>query len=387
MGLSKTTSIEAAVSVTVALIVTPSISRAADYEWVPLDRNPVLLSTAMPDELVCVYDEDDNGLDDEIETQIAQAFVPQFRFDGAEEHTRADEPHAVYSAIIALDDEGNRILTVRYMFVWHEDGGWVNDSLCGDAHAGDTQGLTATVELIEGYDRWYARLRKVSNFSGFNEFNDGAFPASFLDYEGSHPVVFPCAGKHHIYPYANKYTYHHTGPDCTENAYGNSFRRIPTVEHIPHGTYSNNLPPTAQNLCPSGHVCVDDPAGFLSTHPAYIECGADDEEPVTVPVTATYCTDYPRWKRDDGRRRWLNVCTLRRTARTLQHPSSAGSRDRRHAVDTCRRAKRKRSEPALALRPRHDRPEAAFVLRILRWQYVRLPSLLDQVHGPHSLAG
>ena len=82
---------------------------------VPLDRSPVLLSTAMPVELVCKYDEDDNGLDDEIETQIAQAFVPQFRFDAAEEHTRPGEPHAVFNAKVSLADDGSRLITVRYV--------------------------------------------------------------------------------------------------------------------------------------------------------------------------------------------------------------------------------------------------------------------------------
>ena len=196
-----------------------------------LDRSPVLLSNAMPDDLVCVFDEDDNGLDDKIEEQIAQAFVPQFRFDVAEEHTKWNEPHAVFTMRAALDDDGSRVLTVQYMFVWDEDGGWVNDSTpgCGDAHAGDTQSMTATVRLVEGTQRWYARLERLSGFVALsNEFADDQ-----LLHVETHPIVCPSAGKHHFYPYRDQYTYEHTGPDCTENAWGNGFSRTPLTEHVP----------------------------------------------------------------------------------------------------------------------------------------------------------
>jgi hypothetical protein len=267
----------------------------------------------MRDEFVCAYDEDDNGLDDAIEKQLAQALVPRFRFDAAEEHTGSGEPRAVFSTRVSLNDLGERIITVRYVFVWHEDGGFVNDAdlWCGNAHAGDAQPMTATVRLIEGQDRWFAQLEKLAGFTGGVD----AFEASLLDYEEAHPLVYPSAGKHHFYPYKNEYWYDvEGGTGCTDNAWGNGMTRTPVVEQIPHGTWSNNVPPSyaLANACNVPSVCVDDPVGFLQAYPM-VTCDYGDG-PELVELHATYCTDYPKWVMgDDGRRHWINVCTERRT--------------------------------------------------------------------------
>ncbi|HNZ25551.1 MAG TPA: hypothetical protein PKL24_25625 [Polyangiaceae bacterium] len=241
-----------------------------------LDRNPVLFSKAMPEELVCEFDEDDNGLDDEIETQIAQALVPQFRFDKSEEHTRSGEPHAVFNTRMSLDASGRRILTIKYMFVWDRDGGFVNSDICGDAHAGDTQPMTVTAEVYEGTDRWFAKLTKLDGFT-----QQEALGPDELLFAGSHPLVFPTAGKHHFRPYPNEYTYNGT-VNCHENAYGNGPVRTPIVEHVPHGTRSRNLPLdfvyqfAEQSACSSLQnqvypVCVDDPSGLMPS--MVVDCG------------------------------------------------------------------------------------------------------------------
>jgi len=230
----------------------------------------------MPEELVCEFDEDDNGLDDEIETQIAQALVPQFRFDKSEEHTRSGEPHAVFNTRMSLDASGRRILTIKYMFVWDRDGGFVNSDICGDAHAGDTQPMTVTAEVYEGTDRWFAKLTKLDGFT-----QQEALGPDELLFAGSHPLVFPTAGKHHFRPYPNEYTYNGT-VNCHENAYGNGPVRTPIVEHVPHGTRSRNLPLdfvyqfAEQSACSSLQnqvypVCVDDPSGLMPS--MVVDCG------------------------------------------------------------------------------------------------------------------
>ena len=289
---------------------------------VSLDRNPVLFSKAMPDELVCEFDEDDNGLDDEIETQIAQALVPQFRFDKSEEHTRSGEPRAVFNTRMSLDGSGRRILTIKYVFVWDRDGGFVNSDICGDAHAGDTQPMTVTAEVYEGTDRWFARLSKLDGFT-----QQEALGPDELLFDGSHPLVFPTAGKHHFRPYPNQYTYNGE-VNCHENAYGNGPVRNPIVEHVPHGTRSGNLPLdyvyqfAEESACKSlqnqvYQVCVDDPSGLMPS--MVVECGSDATE-VNIQFEALpwhQCTDYPNWVEVGGRRRWTNACTKRRTGKDV----------------------------------------------------------------------
>src|SRR6476620_2072835 len=63
--------------------------------YCPLSRPPDLswLQLAKGDD--CSRDEDGNGLDDEIETQLARCFVPEIAFDTAENALRPDEPHVV----------------------------------------------------------------------------------------------------------------------------------------------------------------------------------------------------------------------------------------------------------------------------------------------------
>lgn len=102
------------VAALIAVLLSPETAKA-EGNVVPIDRSPILLSAAMPDDLVCVFDEDDDGLDDEIEEQIAQAFVPQFRFDADEEHTGAAEPHAVFNMRATLDEDGSVVLHVKYV--------------------------------------------------------------------------------------------------------------------------------------------------------------------------------------------------------------------------------------------------------------------------------
>ena len=118
-----------------------------------LTRSPILLSAGMPDEVRCVYDEDGNGPDDQVEQGIAQRFVPEFRFD-------EDEPRAVFSILRKGDT-----LTVRYVFLWKRDAGFVNDAACWSGHLGDTQAMGMTVRLTRSGHFWYAEMLGLEGFT------------------------------------------------------------------------------------------------------------------------------------------------------------------------------------------------------------------------------
>lgn len=102
--------------------------------WIPLERDPLLLHHALPPELQCEFDEDGDGIDDEMERKIAQAVVPEFRFDSGENARRPDEPHVIWNASvipmrqvdIPLEREAI-LIRFRFGMLWEEDGGFALD--------------------------------------------------------------------------------------------------------------------------------------------------------------------------------------------------------------------------------------------------------------------
>jgi hypothetical protein len=84
-----------------SLMIMPLEASLVLAEW-PLTRSPILLPTAMPGHLDCDYDEDHNGLDDEMEKQIAQYVAPEFRFDCGEPwwSLGPQEPHLVFNSYL-----------------------------------------------------------------------------------------------------------------------------------------------------------------------------------------------------------------------------------------------------------------------------------------------
>lgn len=58
------------------LLVRAQPANAQSSDICVLSRSPIPLSPEMPDDIRCAYDEDGNGLDDQIEEQIAACVVP-----------------------------------------------------------------------------------------------------------------------------------------------------------------------------------------------------------------------------------------------------------------------------------------------------------------------
>ena len=180
-----------------------------------LKRSPVLLQ---PDTaLRCQMDQDGNGLDDEIEKQIALCFVPEYRFDlgeptkdmegpggrDVEQSLRTCEPVMGFTAIRLpassttpsnlpnLEHE----FTIRFKLatLYRHDAGPVYEpsstgtglACTNDDHPGDSHSSTLTV-----------RVSKVKNYPWRAElvgFDDCQPP----EMSGTHPVLYPSAGKHH----------------------------------------------------------------------------------------------------------------------------------------------------------------------------------------------
>ncbi len=140
-------------------------------------------------------DEDGNGLDDEIEQQLADCFTPIFRFDadeplsGEEQSLFPGEPRVGFSAYRMPDTVSGEVrIRFELAAIWRRDGGFPSETGadCEDDHPGDSEGMALEVRVFKD-QVWRAELLKFSR----------CWPAEMM--YGTHPVVYPTAGKHHFH--------------------------------------------------------------------------------------------------------------------------------------------------------------------------------------------
>lgn len=187
-----------------------------------LPRSPVFLDKDTVTR--CELDEDGNGLDDEIERQIASCVVPLFKFDSDEpaDSLLPGEPVVGYTSWrISAPGFGVRI-RFRFVALFRRDGGFASDDAiqCGDAHDGDSQNFTIDVTAFKD-GGWRFELADVKfAFTG---------PCTAPHVIGMHPVVYPSAGKHHWYSDPGVSINDVSGPgSCKEGHRGNGAQRLPT---------------------------------------------------------------------------------------------------------------------------------------------------------------
>jgi len=163
--------------------VTLVAGRASAACYLP---RPLVLPADMDLDLRCQHDEDNNGLDDEMEVALGQCLAPRLVFHGGYFQT----PAAVVSNMHAkdLDADGNVHLKLQYELLWASDGGFettdcetiASDNClvggigipgyyaacyasqvaecnltCGNSHVGDAQTFTLHATLRQG-ERWSA---------------------------------------------------------------------------------------------------------------------------------------------------------------------------------------------------------------------------------------
>jgi hypothetical protein len=224
-----------------------SSAHAADLPktYCPLERSPALnwLRLAQGDD--CALDEDGNGLDDEIESQLAACFVPELSFDSMENSLRIDEPHVLFSAYAV----GPNLIRLHFAFLFARDGGYVlgTDFPCwNDDHDGDVESVAIDVAWTERDHRWYGApvaMHTRDPRDGAEVSSSVDSSASALRLSGMHPVLFVTAGKHHWLHRAEYLTYACScGPlgrcgSVRDRADGAGPRIVPTVTHHAPGFY------------------------------------------------------------------------------------------------------------------------------------------------------
>jgi len=174
-----------------------------------LERSPALSWLRLANGEDCELDEDGNGLDDAVESELASCFVPELAFDSRENALRADEPHAFFSAYPL----GPHAIRLHYAFLFARDGGYVlgTEFPCmSDEHDGDIESVEVDVAWTGRDGGFYGAPVAMRT----SDPRDGALRVSPADVlvggrtspadgeramklSGTHPVLYATAGKHH----------------------------------------------------------------------------------------------------------------------------------------------------------------------------------------------
>jgi hypothetical protein len=188
----------------------------------PLPRDPVVGS-----EMACGGDEDGDGLEDRAEEALASCVAPVFRFDRSENARRPDEPHLLFNAYRTSPD----VVRFHFSVLFEKDGGWVEGGLAcwsSNSHPGDSETVVVDVLLREERGKW----------TGIPVRLDTGSEGGSVDLFGLKPVVYPSAGKHHMFSRPGVYSYDVRGPgSCDVPARGDGVVvSASRVDHVPNFT-------------------------------------------------------------------------------------------------------------------------------------------------------
>jgi hypothetical protein len=141
-------------------------------------------------------DRDEDCLEDVVEHQIANHFRPYLVFDSHENARRPNEPLTLYQVSTGRKRgqcTGIKRLKIAYDFVFTDDGGYARSHVCGDSHRGDNPDVTFIVDVHPGKTGAVFSVNTIIN----DQFVWPRYPIQV--FEGSHPVIYSSAGKHHMF--------------------------------------------------------------------------------------------------------------------------------------------------------------------------------------------
>lgn len=142
------------------------------------------------------WDYDRDGLLDDQEGKLANAFRPYCLFDSDEGARAPHEPVLLFQMRpLDLRDQTSMRVKIKWGFLFRRDGGYGPSSDCSNDHAGDDDEAYAELLSTDGGVTW--RLVKMGLGGG-----DGltwTSPHAGLEVYGTHPVIYMSAHKHHEY--------------------------------------------------------------------------------------------------------------------------------------------------------------------------------------------
>ncbi len=157
-------------------------------------------------------DRDKDGLKDDYENRLADAWRPHFIFD-EKENSRSNindislqpfEPVVIFQVRPIGGSAWPRRIQIKWGFLWRLDGGFRASNFCTDYHYGDTQGGTYELISQDGVN-WYLDWLELWNSGRENAKSltiNWTKPRSTywnkMEQRPS-PIIYASAGKHHQY--------------------------------------------------------------------------------------------------------------------------------------------------------------------------------------------
>jgi hypothetical protein len=266
-------------------------------------------------------DRDRDGLRDDLEVRLAEAFMPYLIFDSAEAATRDDEPLAIYQVrpkgCLGEGCSKNSVVTIRYVMIWRWDGGYGPSSDCSDTHTGDIVVFTTTATSSDG-KRWHRgavedprfpwpnlRLNTTPCLSGKN--TQHCYRYGFR--ERTHAILYISAHKHHAYP--NKAWDHEDSAysdwGCNDDVDGNGSARWPRMFDAITGPMNRGEPEAHEAPWFANDLTR---AGFSGEHAWYWDPEDEDNEASPFINIEGWAMRHPFEMGPGFRQRYLARCSI-----------------------------------------------------------------------------
>jgi hypothetical protein len=160
--------------------------------WAKLER-PLVFENA----LIVWPDRDLDGLDDAMETSLAERVRPIFIFDSNETALEKDEPIMLFQARPAnLSNPDNMTIRIRWVLLFRKSGVYGPCSaLCGGGHAGDIKTVTFLMTSKDKGITWETVKITLDEKETISWEKGGYKIGSRV----SHPQVFVSSGRHNLY--------------------------------------------------------------------------------------------------------------------------------------------------------------------------------------------
>jgi hypothetical protein len=168
------------------------LNTADTIAGVTLER-PLVFESA----LIVWPDRDLDGLDDAMETSLAEKIKPIFVFDSNETALEKDEPIMLFQARPAdLSSPDSMSVRIRWVMLFRKSGGYGPCSaMCGGGHAGDIKTITFTMASKDKGSTW----ETTGIALGEKETIAWEKGRDKIGSRASHPQIFVSSGRHNLY--------------------------------------------------------------------------------------------------------------------------------------------------------------------------------------------
>jgi hypothetical protein len=226
------------------LIETPLFETKDAIPHVSLER-PLVFENA----IILWPDRDEDGLDDVMETSLAEIVRPFFIFDSREKALDKNEPVTLFQVRpVDLSVPDNMSIRIRWVLLFRNNGGYGPCSaLCGGSHKGDIKVITCNMISNDSGLTW----ETMSIALGEKETIIWKKGFDKISSKMSHPVIFISSGRHNPYffPAPDGISSAYSTFGCCDNVDGKGTAKLPDIKNAgepefhPEPDFTNSLAP------------------------------------------------------------------------------------------------------------------------------------------------